>query len=126
MNAPTGPGQFDGGGLFVVSRDGKESRQLAKTVRELRSSGQYVYRSLEFLRRIPGNDDEILVTGNLRSASGLGAGWSPVGPLETPGPWQPARGVQLAYGFPGTRVDGNDDFAWRKDDRDLLHGSLLH
>lgn len=67
-NSPTGPGQFDGGGLYVVSRDGKESRQLAKTVREIRASGQRVYREMNFLRRLPGTDDnEVLVTGNLRS-----------------------------------------------------------
>ncbi|GAP36472.1 prolyl oligopeptidase family serine peptidase [Piscinibacter sakaiensis] len=68
QNSPTGAGQFAGGGLFVVSRDGKESRQLAKTVRETRSSGQFVYRRMEFLRRIPGTDEEILVAANLRSA----------------------------------------------------------
>lgn len=66
-NAPTGPGQFDGGGLFWVSRDGKESRQLAKTVKETRANRQYVYRGMSFLKRIPGTDDEILVSGNLRS-----------------------------------------------------------
>lgn len=67
-NSPTGPGQFDGGGLFVVSRDGKESRQLAKTVKETRASGQNVYRRMEFLKRVPGTDDEVLVSANLRSA----------------------------------------------------------
>lgn len=67
-NSPTGPGQFDGGGLFVISRDGKESRQLAKTVKETRANRQNVYRSMEFLKRIPGTDDEILVASNLRSA----------------------------------------------------------
>lgn len=66
-NSPTGPGQFDGGGLFVVSRDGKESRQLSKTVRESRASGQYRYRGIRLLRTLPGNDDEVFVVGNLRS-----------------------------------------------------------
>lgn len=68
FNSPTGAGQFDGGGFYVVSRDGKSSRQLAKTVRETRASGQRVYRSMNFLARIPGTDDEILVAANLRSA----------------------------------------------------------
>lgn len=67
-NSPTGPGQFDGGGFYVVSRDGKSSRQLAKTVRETRASGQRVYRRMAFLARVPGSDDEILVSANLRSA----------------------------------------------------------
>ena len=38
INTPTGPEQFDGGGLFLVSRDGKESRKLSPTVREQRNS----------------------------------------------------------------------------------------
>ena len=33
QNSLTGAGQFDGGGLFVVSRDGKSGRELAPTVR---------------------------------------------------------------------------------------------
>ena len=68
QNSPTGPGQFDGGGLFVVSRDGKESRVLSPTIREMRNSGQAVARSLRFVSVIPGNDREVLVSGNLRSA----------------------------------------------------------
>jgi dipeptidyl aminopeptidase/acylaminoacyl peptidase len=67
-NSPTGPGHFDGGGLFVVSRDGKDSRRLSATVKEQRGQGQYVYRYLEVERTIPGNTDEVLVSGNLRSA----------------------------------------------------------
>lgn len=66
-NSPTGPGQFDGGGLFVISRDGKESRVLSKTIREQRNARQNV-RTMEFARRIPGSTDEVIVTGNLRSA----------------------------------------------------------
>lgn len=66
-NSPTGAGQFDGGGLFVVSRDGKESKKLSPTVRETRASGRAVYRGLEYLRSIPGNDNEILAVGNLRT-----------------------------------------------------------
>ena len=68
FNSPTGAGQFDGGGLFMVSRDGKESRRLAPTVREVRSRNQVVYRGYEVLRTLPGNDEEILVTGNQRDA----------------------------------------------------------
>ncbi len=67
-NSPTGPGQFDGGGLFLVSRDGKESKQLSKTVKETRTSGQYLHRGIGLLRTIPGNDDEVVVVGNLRSS----------------------------------------------------------
>jgi dipeptidyl aminopeptidase/acylaminoacyl peptidase len=68
-NSPTGPGQFDGGGLFVVSRDGKESRKLAPTVREVRGSGQYVLRTMDVLRTIPGNTNEIIVAANQRTSN---------------------------------------------------------
>ncbi|MCE9659977.1 MAG: S9 family peptidase [Burkholderiales bacterium] len=67
VNSPTGPEQFDGGGLFMVSRDGKESKKIAPTVREARESNQR-YRNMEFLQTIPGNPNEILVTANIRSA----------------------------------------------------------
>ncbi len=67
-NTPTGPGRFDGGGLFMVSRDGKESRRISMTVREMRSSGQNVYRGLEYFRSVPGNDEEIIASGNLTDA----------------------------------------------------------
>lgn len=68
FNSPTGAGQFDGGGLFVVGRDGTNSRRLAPTVRETRARNQNVYRSLEFVRTIPGSTDEIIVQGNQTSA----------------------------------------------------------
>ncbi len=68
VNSPTGPGQFDGGGLFVVGRDGSNSRRLASTVRETRASGSRVYRGLSFESTIPGNTDEIIASGNLASA----------------------------------------------------------
>ncbi len=68
FNSPTGPGQFDGGGLFVVSRDGKETRRISPTVREVRNQGQYVFRGYEIFRSLPGNDEEILATGNMRDA----------------------------------------------------------
>ncbi len=68
FNSPTGPGQFDGGGLFVVGRDGSGSRRLAATVRELRDTRQRVYRTIAVYRTIPGNTNEVIVEGNLTSA----------------------------------------------------------
>jgi dipeptidyl aminopeptidase/acylaminoacyl peptidase len=65
-NSPTGPGQFDGGGLFVIDRDGSKSRRLAPTVREAKAK-QQVYRSLDFAATIPGSTDEIIVSGNQTS-----------------------------------------------------------
>lgn len=67
-NSPTGPGQFDGGGLFVINRDGKEFRRLSETVREFRLQNKYVYRGLSFFRTIPGTEDEIIASGNMTSA----------------------------------------------------------
>jgi len=68
QSSPTGPGQFLGGGLFMVSRDGKESRRLSPTVQEVRRNGQRVYRPMRVLRTIPGSDDEVIVEANLRDA----------------------------------------------------------
>ncbi len=71
FNSPTGAGQFDAGGLFMVSRDGKESRKLSPTIKEVINSGATVYRGYNFLRSLPGNDEEILVTGNQRDADAV-------------------------------------------------------
>jgi dipeptidyl aminopeptidase/acylaminoacyl peptidase len=71
FNSPTGAGRFDGGGLFMISRDGKERRQLSPTVRETRNRNQNVYRYYDVLRTLPGNNDEILVVGNQRDADSL-------------------------------------------------------
>jgi dipeptidyl aminopeptidase/acylaminoacyl peptidase len=70
LNTPTGAGQFRGGGLFVVSRDGKEFRTISPTVKEARGSGAR-YRGLDFGRRIPGSTEEIMAVGRLRSADSL-------------------------------------------------------
>jgi dipeptidyl aminopeptidase/acylaminoacyl peptidase len=68
VNSPSGPGQFHGGGLFMVSRDGKETRRLSPTVKEQSSQNQFVYRGYEIFRSLPDSDEEILATGNQRSA----------------------------------------------------------
>ena len=67
-NSPTGPGQFDGGGLFVINREGKEFRRLSMTVRETRKLNQYVFRGLDLYRTIPGNENEVIAEGNMTSA----------------------------------------------------------
>ena len=66
-NAPSGAGLQEGGGFFMVSRDGKESRQLSATVRDLRRTNSYVYRGYTYLRSVPGSDEEIIAIGNIRS-----------------------------------------------------------
>ena len=67
-NSPTGPGQFDGGGLFVINREGKEFRRLSMTVREFRAQNQFVFRGLDLYRTIPGNEDEVIASGNMTAA----------------------------------------------------------
>jgi dipeptidyl aminopeptidase/acylaminoacyl peptidase len=69
-NSPTGPGQFDGGGLFVIDRDGSKSKRLAPTVREAKAKNQ-LYRGLDFEATIPGSADEIIVSGNQTSADSV-------------------------------------------------------
>jgi len=71
INSPTGPSEIEGGGLFMASRDGKESRRLAMTIREMRAQGQAVPRGLALYRTIPGNDEEVIAQGNMTSAESL-------------------------------------------------------
>ena len=68
FNTPTGPGAADGGGLFAVSRDGKDARVLSPTTRDCRNRGERVCRQYEFVRSIPNSDEEIIASGNMRSA----------------------------------------------------------
>lgn len=68
VNSPTGPSQIDGGGFFMVSRDGKETRRISPTVRETRGENRNVYRGYSFFRTIPGNDEEIIASGNMVTA----------------------------------------------------------
>lgn len=63
-DSPTGPGQYRGGGLFVVSRDGRTHLQLAPS----RHTGG---RGLAFWRRIPGSPHEALVVGRIRNEDAL-------------------------------------------------------
>lgn len=70
-NSPTGAGQFDGGGLFVINRDGTGGRRLAPTVRETRAKNQFVYRGLSLHRTIPNNTDEVIAEGNQTSADSV-------------------------------------------------------
>ena len=67
-DAPTGPSSVDGGGLFVVGRDGSKPRQLASTIADDIRKLQLVHRTMSFVRQIPGSIDEVMVEGNLSSA----------------------------------------------------------
>jgi len=68
VNGPSGPEHFEGGGLFMVSRDGKETRQLSETVKQTRDNGRMIYRQLAVHRTLPDSDVEVIAEGNLRSA----------------------------------------------------------
>jgi dipeptidyl aminopeptidase/acylaminoacyl peptidase len=67
-NSPTGPGQFDGGGLFVIKRDGTDFRRLSPTIREMRAQRLTVFRQLSLYRTIPGNTEEVIARGNMTAA----------------------------------------------------------
>ncbi len=71
FNSPTGPGEFDGGGLFVVNRDGTNFRRLSATVRESRNRGEFVRRGLSLFRTLPDRTDEVIALGNLTAADSL-------------------------------------------------------
>lgn len=61
LNAPTGQDSPREGGLFVVSRDGKEQLQLAKTARQLQRSGTGGFLAMTPVANIPGTTEEIIV-----------------------------------------------------------------
>ena len=65
VNAPTGQDSPRAGGLFVVSRDGKEQRQLAQTARQFERSGTLGFAAMFPVRDIPGTSTEIIVAGLL-------------------------------------------------------------
>jgi len=67
INAPSGVGEFEGGGLFMVSRDGNESRRISPTVKESRANNQR-HRAFGWVRSIPNSDDEIIASGNMSDA----------------------------------------------------------
>lgn len=68
FDTPLGTRVADGGGLFMVSRDGRERAQLLETARAARAAGRRADRSLTYVRALPGTDVEVLALGNLRDA----------------------------------------------------------
>lgn len=71
LNSPTGPDFADGGGFFMVSRDGSDSRKLSPTFKELRDTGSTVNRGFTYLRSVPKSDEEVIATARQRSADSL-------------------------------------------------------
>lgn len=56
-----------GGGLFAVDADGRSGRQLALTGKDCEDANRRC-RGLDFVARVPGSDDEIVVISNERVA----------------------------------------------------------
>ena len=63
-DAPNSPFNSDGGGLFVVSRDGSETRVISTTLRRF---GGFIYRGMDYVRAVPGSDTEIIASARDRS-----------------------------------------------------------
>ena len=61
ISSPTGPEYWDGGGMFMISRDGKETRKLLPTWRERIRNLQITFRALTYLAPVEGSDEEIIV-----------------------------------------------------------------
>lgn len=66
INSPTGPGQFDGGGLFAVNKDGTGGKELSPTVKQMRAENRGVYRGYTYERSVPGSEDEIFASAPKR------------------------------------------------------------
>jgi dipeptidyl aminopeptidase/acylaminoacyl peptidase len=69
INEPSGSERRQGGGLFAIDRDGKDSRVLSPTVKEAISRGNTVYRFMSYVGRTPALTDEIFATSNERVAT---------------------------------------------------------
>lgn len=66
LNSPTGPGQFDGGGLFAVNKDGSGGKELSPTAKQTRAENRNIYRGYEYVRSVPGSDEEVIAASNKR------------------------------------------------------------
>ena len=63
INKPTGQEAPNAGGLFTVSREGKDFRQLANTAAQLRRNETGGFVALSYQASIPGTTDEIIAAG---------------------------------------------------------------
>jgi dipeptidyl aminopeptidase/acylaminoacyl peptidase len=65
LNAPSGQDSPAAGGLFTVSREGQDFRQLARTARQLARSEGGGFVLLQYQASIPGTTEEIIAAGAL-------------------------------------------------------------
>lgn len=63
INKPSGQEAPNAGGLFTVSREGKDFRQLANTAAQLRRNETGGFVALRYQASIPGTTDEIIAAG---------------------------------------------------------------
>lgn len=63
LNAPSGQDSPAAGGLFTVSREGQDFRQLARTARQLARSEGGGFVLLQFQAPMPGTTEEIIAAG---------------------------------------------------------------
>jgi dipeptidyl aminopeptidase/acylaminoacyl peptidase len=66
LDSPDPGRSYEGGGLFMISRDGKERARLSETRNDVRRQNQKIYRDIDFVRTLPNNDLEVMVRANLR------------------------------------------------------------
>ncbi len=66
LNSPTGAGQFDGGGLYAVNKDGSGGKELSPTAKQLKAEAQRVYRGYTFEHTVPGSDEDIIASAPKR------------------------------------------------------------
>lgn len=57
-----------GGGLFALNLATKSVRTLTEPLKAIIDRNQFAYRGYSFLRTIPGNEEEVLATGNFRDS----------------------------------------------------------
>ena len=69
-DAPMLAREYEGGGLYVVNRDGSGYRRLARSVQEAEGDNM-VFRSMAIHKIIPGNTDELIVEGNQTVSDGV-------------------------------------------------------
>lgn len=69
-DAPSMVREFQGGGLYVVNRDGSGYRRLARSVQEAEAEN-VTFRALSVHKIIPGNIDEIIAEGNQTVRDGI-------------------------------------------------------
>lgn len=62
LNAPTGQDSPQSGGLFVVSREGKDLLQLAQTARQLARAGTGGFFAMDPVANLPGTTEEMIVS----------------------------------------------------------------